>query len=313
MKDRGVININKPIGLTSHDVVSKVRKKLGIKRVGHTGTLDPMATGVLPICFGKATRIIEYYANDWKTYQAKMELGKVTDTLDITGKILEEYSIRNICENTLKKLEAYYCGEISQVPPKYSALKVNGKPLYEYARAGKEIDIESKRRTVIIKDFRFTDINIESKEITFEVTCSKGTYIRSICAEIGEKLGCGAVMTGLVRTKSGYFDIEDAVSLDDFCDMDIAELDNAIIDADKTIVNLRKLQLLKGSEPFYFNGRIIEPQYYKEMLSPDGNDYFNNIYRLYDVYDNFLGTVRMDDDGKLKPEKVMGNRFNESL
>lgn len=313
MKNSGVINIYKPEGLTSHDVVSKVRRKLGIKRVGHTGTLDPMATGVLPICFGKATRIIEYYDNDWKTYIAKMRLGIITDTLDITGEIIEERDSGNVTRQDILDLANYYSGEITQIPPKYSALKVNGKHLYEYAREGKEIDIEAKKRTIKIKEFQFTDIDIEAKEVSFRVICSKGTYIRSICAEIGDKLGCGATMLSLVRTRSGYFYIEDAINLDEFTQMDEVQVQNTIIDVDKTIVNLKKLLLFEGSEPFYFNGRIIDKQYYKKLQSPANEDYFADIYRLYDVKGNFLGTVRMSQDGKLKPEKVMGNRSNESV
>lgn len=164
MKNNGVININKPEGYTSHDVVAKLRRKLGIKRVGHTGTLDPMATGVLPICFGKDTRLIEYYDNDWKTYEAELELGKITDTLDITGEILEEYEVNGITIEDIESIAGRYKGIITQIPPKYSALKVNGRPLYKYAREGQEIDIEAKKRQIEIKDFAFKSIDIASKK-----------------------------------------------------------------------------------------------------------------------------------------------------
>ena len=205
MKNSGVININKPEGYTSHDVVAKLRRKLGIKRVGHTGTLDPMATGVLPVCFGKDTRLIEYYDHDWKTYVAELELGKITDTLDITGEVLEEREVKDITAEDVESIAARYRGTITQIPPKYSALKVNGRPLYKYAREGQEIDIEAKKRQIEIKHFEFNFIDIDSKKVSFIVTCSKGTYIRSICSEIGELLGVGATVTKLVRTKSGVF------------------------------------------------------------------------------------------------------------
>ena len=324
MKNNGVININKPEGYTSHDVVAKLRRKLGIKRVGHTGTLDPMATGVLPICFGKDTRLIEYYDNDWKTYEAELELGKVTDTLDITGEILEEYEVNGITIEDIESIAGRYKGIITQIPPKYSALKVNGRPLYKYAREGQEIDIEAKKRQIEIKDFTFKSIDIASKKVSFTVTCSKGTYIRSICSEIGEILGVGATMTRLVRTKSGVFAEEASHDLDKVLKMSESELDGIIINGESTIVNLRKLVLRRGSEPFYLNGRLIERKYYttyedahnvdksskKEFfnIAADELNLFDNVYRLYSEDGVFLGTCHMNQDGILKPEKVMGNR-----
>ena len=254
MKNSGVININKPEGYTSHDVVAKLRHKLGIKRVGHTGTLDPMATGVLPVCFGKDTRLIEYYDHDWKTYVAELELGKITDTLDITGEVLEEREVKDITAEDVESLAARYRGTITQIPPKYSALKVNGRPLYKYAREGQEIDIEAKKRQIEIKHFEFNFIDIDSKKVSFIVTCSKGTYIRSICSEIGELLGVGATMTKLVRTKSGVFTDESSHDLEQVLEMSESELNDIIISGESTILNLRKLVLKNGSEPFYFNG-----------------------------------------------------------
>lgn len=327
MKNSGVININKPEGYTSHDVVARLRRKLGIKRVGHTGTLDPMATGVLPICFGKDTRLIEYYDHDWKTYEAELDLGKITDTLDITGEIIDEREVTGITVQDVEALAARYRGTISQIPPKYSALKVNGKPLYKYAREGQDIDIEAKKRQIEIMKFAFTSIDIISKKVSFTVTCSKGTYIRSICSEIGEILGVGATMTSLVRTKSGVFTQETAYDLDKVLNMNETEIDSIIQSGESTIVNLRKLVLRRGSEPFYFNGRLIESKYYrafssdKEPITERGElseesinmsshelALFDDLYRLYSEDGDFLGTCRMNQDGILKPEKVMGNR-----
>lgn len=328
MKNSGVININKPEDYTSHDVVARLRRKLGIKRVGHTGTLDPMATGVLPICFGKDTRLIEYYDHDWKTYEAELELGKITDTLDITGEILEERELTGITVQEVEALADRYRGTISQIPPKYSALKLNGKPLYKYALEGQDIDIEAKKRQIEILNFAFTSIDIPLKKVSFTVTCSKGTYIRSICSEIGEILGVGATMTSLVRTKSGIFTQETAHDLDKVMNMNDTELDSIIKTGESTIVNLRKLVLRRGSEPFYFNGRLIASKYYRAFSDDDETlitehgelsdesinmsshelALFDDLYRLYSEDGDFLGTCRMNQGGILKPEKVMGKR-----
>lgn len=165
----GVINIYKPEGLTSHDVVARVRRRLGIRRTGHTGTLDPMATGVLPVCFGRATRMIEYYDGDFKTYKAELQLGGITDTLDSTGSFLEKRDFSQVTEAGLRDAVLSFEGEIRQVPPKYSALKVNGKPLYEYARKGLDVDVEKKARNVFIKS-----ISIDSVDMTRGKCCIQG-------------------------------------------------------------------------------------------------------------------------------------------
>ncbi len=203
----GIINVNKPAGWTSQDVCTKLRHVLHIKKIGHTGTLDPMATGVLPVCVGKATRIIEYYDRDPKSYHASMKLGIRTDTLDITGKILETSGCREVSEKAVREAFKAYKGNVRQIPPKYSALKINGKRAYDLAREGK--DFEIKPREIIIYDNEVTRVDLERGEVEFDVTCSKGTYIRTICDDIGNDLGCGAVMTALTRTASGYFRIED--------------------------------------------------------------------------------------------------------
>ena len=199
MFENGILNINKPEGWTSQDVVAKLRGRLHIRRVGHTGTLDPMATGVLPVCFGKATRIIEYYDDDFKTYEAEMKLGMVTDTLDITGTVLETKPV-DVSEEDVIQAICSFRGWITQIPPKYSALKVNGKPLYKYAREGVEVEIKSRK--IYVADIQPMEVNLRENRILFRVTCSKGTYIRTICDDIGKKLGCGGTMTDLQRTQS---------------------------------------------------------------------------------------------------------------
>ncbi len=207
----GILVLNKPQAWTSSDCVAICRRALkckGIKKVGHGGTLDPMATGVLPIFVGQATRIMEYLDLDSKTYRATAQLGKVTDTLDIWGEMLEIKDFSDVSEqdvlNGLKSFE----GWILQTPPKYSAVRINGKRLYEYAYKGQEIDVDITKRTTNVSAIDLVSIDISKGEFVFDVTCSKGTYIRSICSDLGEKLGCGCVMTALERTQVGNIGLD---------------------------------------------------------------------------------------------------------
>lgn len=214
MKD-GILNIYKPEGMTSHDVVGVLRRLLGTKKIGHTGTLDPMATGVLPVCIGRATRITEYLDMDFKTYRCTMRLGILTDTQDIWGQVLEQQDTNNVTEDAVRKAFERFHGVVEQTPPMYSAVRVDGKRLYEYARAGETVEVRSRKifiRSLIIDavDFSFDG---DCKKVTFTVECSKGTYIRTICQDIGEMLGCGAAMESLCRLSSGRFCLEDAIDL----------------------------------------------------------------------------------------------------
>lgn len=206
----GFLNIYKPKGITSHDVVSILRKITKIKQIGHTGTLDPFAQGVLPICIGKATRLIEYLQDD-KEYIAQIQFGQNTDTYDIDGKVTENFD-KKITADDLKNILPEFIGEISQLPPIYSAIKVNGKKLYDYARKGESVEI--KPRKVTISKLELLDFDIEKQTAKIIVGCSKGTYIRSLAFDIGKKLGCGAFLSELTRTKAGTFNIENTVSLE---------------------------------------------------------------------------------------------------
>jgi len=205
----GFLNINKPEGWTSHDVVARLRSLLKVKKVGHTGTLDPAATGVLPICLGKATKLARLLTETDKDYFADMRLGETTDTQDATGKILIRRPLEGLTEDRVREVMASFRGEIRQLPPMYSAVKVDGQPLYKSARAGREV--ERAERTVVIH--RFDLIRMEGDIVTFEVTCSKGTYVRTLCADMGERLGVGAHLHRLVRTRSGPFRIEEAMTV----------------------------------------------------------------------------------------------------
>ena len=205
----GVIVICKEKGFTSHDVVAKLRGILHMKKIGHTGTLDPDAEGVLPVALGKATRLVDMITDKEKTYEAVMRLGVVTDTQDMSGTVLSQTTELSVTEEELCTVVSSFVGDYMQVPPMYSALKVNGKKLYELAREGKTV--ERKPRPVHFYEIEILDISFPL--VHFRVTCSKGTYIRTLCHDIGEKLGCGAAMESLLRTKVGRFTLDDAITL----------------------------------------------------------------------------------------------------
>lgn len=211
----GVIPINKSAGLTSHDVVAKLRRILGTKKVGHTGTLDPQVTGVLPICVGKATRLSDYIMEMPKTYQGQLILGIATSTQDFTGNILEQKKVESIDSEKIISTFEKFIGEIDQIPPMYSAVKIDGKKLYELAREGK--DIERKPRKVTIYNLSIDKLYIENEypKIDFTVCCSKGTYIRTLCVDIGMVLGYPAHMSKLVRLESGSFTIKESFSIEE--------------------------------------------------------------------------------------------------
>ena len=208
MERSGVINIYKEAGYTSHDVVAKLRGILKQKKIGHTGTLDPQAQGVLPVCLGKGTKLCDLLADHDKEYEAVLRLGITTDTQDMEGTILKESSVQ-VSEEEVRTCILSFQGEQQQVPPMYSALKVNGKKLYELAREGKTI--ERKPRPVVFYEIRILDMELPLVRIS--VTCSKGTYIRTLCNDIGEKLGCGGAMEELLRTRSGNFTLEESMTL----------------------------------------------------------------------------------------------------
>ena len=219
----GILIIEKEAGMTSHDVVAKVRKIANIRKVGHTGTLDPMATGVLPLLLGKATKLSQYLTQHDKEYIATVKLGMKTDTLDLEGKVLEEKKV-DLAVFTKEKIEAVlnsFLGKQKQTPPMYSAVKVNGKKLYEYARIGETVKVEP--REIEIYAVSLETISKDTQEFTFRVYVSKGTYIRVLCSEMAEKLGTIGVMSKLIRTKVDRFLLEDAVKLKDLNQGNLAE------------------------------------------------------------------------------------------
>ncbi len=260
----GLFNIYKEAGMTSFDVVSKIRKITNTKSVGHSGTLDPNATGVLVVAVGRATKVIEYMENDDKIYNAELKLGIETDTEDIWGNVLKENDLKDYDLNFEKISEVIksFIGKQIQVPPMYSALKVNGKKLYELARVGQEI--ERKGREIEI--FDIYNIKMEEDKISFTVHCSKGTYIRTLCRDIGEKIGCGATMSKLERIKAGSFSSSTSVKLEDIKESP----GKYIIDLESVLEKFQIIELDEKEEKQYINGIRLK----KEGLE-DG------LYRVY--------------------------------
>ena len=208
----GVINVNKPAGMTSHDVVSRLRRILNMKKIGHTGTLDPDATGVLPICIGKGTKLSDMLMSSEKQYRAELTLGISTDTQDSSGEVIQRREVK-ADEAEIRRAVESFVGELEQIPPMYSAIKMDGKKLYELAREGKSVEREPRKITIFKIDIQ--NIDFEEKRIDMIVDCSKGTYIRTLCNDIGEALGCGGHMSALMRTRSGRFDIKDTFTLEE--------------------------------------------------------------------------------------------------
>lgn len=311
----GILNINKPADWTSHDAVKLLRRVTGQKRIGHTGTLDPMATGVLPICFGPATRIMEYLDLDFKKYRCSLRLGIETDTLDIWGEVLKESSFDQVTEHDIHKAFEEFKGNISQIPPKYSAIKVAGRKLYDYARAGEEVEI--KPRDVYIDELEIEEINLDAGEITFTVVCSKGTYIRSICRDIGLNLGCGAAMCALERLASGVFSVEDAVDLEALRDAAVEDIESLLYSADYPLVHFGQGTVDRHGAKWFVNGgwlelRRVDIEKRPEFENPEEKFHIpvKDIYRrMYNIYEkenrNFLGTAYYDEEKKmLVPDKI---------
>ena len=278
----GFININKPGGMTSHDVVSKLRKISKIKQIGHTGTLDPMATGVLPVAIGKASRLIEFLTED-KGYIAKLQFGKISDTYDIEGAV-ENYSDKKVTQQQVQAGLQKFRGKIEQIPPASSAVHYKGKRLYELARQG-QIPEDIPSRTVFINVLELLEFNEEEQTALLKIECSKGTYIRSIINDLGMELGCGAVMTELKRTKSGLFTIDNAIALDMLTDRE---------DVEKYLINPVEVLSYKCYELTEFEyQKIIHGQ---SLLTKQFDD---NEYVLL-VFDNNLCAISQKDDKSQK-------------
>lgn len=276
----GIILLDKPAGKTSHDMVYFVRRLTGIKKVGHTGTLDPDATGVLPVCIGKATKVCDMLTVSDKTYEAELALGKTTDTQDAGGTVLTEYEV-NVTDSDITRITEQFIGEIEQIPPMFSAIKKDGKKLYELARQG--ITIEREARRVFIYSLDVLSFDVVENVVKIRVHCSKGTYIRTLCEDIGNALGCGGYMKSLRRVSSGGFSIEDCKTCEELLSLkDSGELDKYIISVDDVFKDYESVVLDDFLAAKLKNGIKIR----RKGLVLDV------LYRIYDTKGEFLAISR---------------------
>ncbi len=293
----GVINVYKEPGYTSFDVVAKLRGILKQKKIGHTGTLDPDAEGVLVVCLGKATKLCEVLTDKDKSYEATLLLGKTTDTEDSSGKILTESEV-NVTEQEVKETILSFIGEYNQIPPMYSAIKVNGKKLYELAREG--IEIERQPRPVVIHSIDI--LSIELPYVRMKVSCGKGTYIRSLCRDIGDKLGCGGIMDKLIRgsvnaTETGkVFTVEDALRLDEIEDLAHKDkISEYILPIDSLFPLSEKYKVTEEGHKKLMNGNILKARDFADKY-PEKEE--GKLCLVYDVEDNFTATYQYRSDLK---------------
>ncbi len=338
MIKEGIVNFYKPEGVTSHDCVNLLRRLTGIRRIGHTGTLDPMATGVLPLCIGSAARITEYLDIDYKTYLCTLTLGLETDTQDVWGKVLVDNrdELKShvggvLSEDKIRAAFQGFNGVIEQFPPMYSAVRVDGKRLYEYARAGETVKIKSRK--VFIKNLLLEEIDLNSLEVRFRVTCSKGTYIRTICQDVGQALGVGAAMSSLVRVASGEFSLENAVNVDFLRDL-LLEKKNLEEGHPSRFLNLSQIEdevnklILPIDYPLWGFGTIhidierlgwfcnggmilpeevlaITPPFYSSNKAPlPIRDEYSRAYKVY-AAEKFLGVAFFDENKQAYvPDKI---------
>jgi len=298
----GILPVWKPEGFTSHDVVAKVRRILGIKRIGHTGTLDPQVTGVLPLCVGRATRMVEYIQELPKQYEAVLRIGLSTDTEDMTGTVLEEVADVSLTEEQVRKTLASFLGEIEQVPPMYSAVKVDGKRLYELAREGKEV--ERKSRKVTIYDLDILEINLDAPhpEVHFRVTCSKGTYIRTLCVDIGKALGYPAVMRSLIRTSTGNLRKEQCLTFEQIEQLkQEGTLQAHMIPMDQAISHIPAVHLQDEEAVHARQGKRLK----LDAQRAERIDAGSSLLRAYSPDDKFLGLYEWNGASRsLSPAKV---------
>lgn len=300
----GIINIYKERDYTSHDVVARLRGILHTKKIGHTGTLDPMAEGVLPVCVGNATKLCESLADHDKEYEAVMILGKTYDTLDVTGVLKEEREVMSTKED-IKEAVRSFIGGYDQVPPMYSAKKVDGKKLYDLARSGVEIE----RKPVFVKITDITILSIEIPRVTIRVSCGKGTYIRSLIDDIGKKLGCGAAMEKLTRTRVGEYGIDRAYRLSDI-EKAMAEdkISDVITSLEDVFATLTRIDTTARISKLLRNGNVLPGKEVRRMLNETGKAEDGTKFRMYDAGGAFAGVYEYKISRDIyKPYKMFLN------
>ncbi len=296
----GIINVYKEPGYTSHDVIARMRGILKQKKIGHTGTLDPQAKGVLPVCLGNATKVSDILTNESKTYEVVGLLGVVTDTQDIFGEIIEKNEVKIQKIQLIEVIESFV-GEYEQTPPMYSAKKVNGKKLYELAREG--IVIERKSRKVFINNIEIQDINLATNEIKLSVNCSKGTYIRTLIHDIGQILDCGACMKDLLRKRVGDFTLASSKTLSQIEDiMKNKQVDDILIKVDSLFTEYMKVIVKEQYSKIIYNGNALLPSNLKDFSLDLAKE---EKIRVYDFQNNFLAIYRYDLEKEIfKPFKM---------
>lgn len=295
----GIINVYKEKGYTSHDVVAKLRGILKQKKIGHTGTLDPDAEGVLPVCLGNGTKLSDMLTDKNKTYEAVLLLGQTTDTQDVTGRILSTNELK-ADKKQIEEAILSFEGEYDQLPPMYSALKVSGKKLYELAREGKEV--ERKTRKVQIYSIRILEFDEENHEVRIRVECSKGTYIRTLCHDIGAKLQCGGCMKSLLRTKVGQFSITDSLKLSEISEKVVeGKLLDFCIPVDDMFPDYPKVIVEEEYCKYIYNGN----SFYTKHITETKNISNQAQVRVYDWYNHFVGIYEFNQKDQIyKPIKM---------
>jgi tRNA pseudouridine55 synthase len=295
----GILNLNKPTGMTSHDVVGKVRKLLGLRRVGHAGTLDPGASGVLPVCVGQATRVAEYLSESGKAYRATLVFGIVTDTYDAEGVVVRETDAGELTRTQIEALLPSFLGKQMQVPPRYSAIKLAGQPAYKRARAGEEITLEARSITI----FSLEIVDWQPPALTLDIECSKGTYIRSLAYDLGERSGYGAYLSRLVRTRSGPFVLSGSITLEQLAEaVERGEVQGYLHAAEEALAGAPSLALdaetaLRVRHGNAFHAELDEP----EQAGVNAR----KLARVYDQEGHFLAVAAWDEDRRVwHPVKV---------
>ena len=301
----GLLNINKPQGITSHDVVNRVRRLSGQRKVGHTGTLDPMATGVLLVCLGQATRLIEYLMAGRKQYRATIRFGITTDTLDAEGKIVAQNDPSVLTESRLREILPTFLGQIEQTPPIFSALKKNGQPLYKHARSGQAVEVGPRPVTI----HALTWVTWQPPDLTLDVTCSPGVYIRSLADDIGKAAGPGAHLAGLIRTANGSWSIEQAVSLGQLeqeTQADASGWQKYLYSLDEAIAHLPRVVLDEETVVHVKHGRQIQLNPLKINAANASHTTAANLARAYTSTGDFLAILKLTDaeENTWQPKKV---------
>lgn len=292
----GIVLLDKPLGITSNRALQIVKRLYNAAKAGHTGSLDPLATGLLPLCLGEATKVSGFLLDADKSYLATLKLGIKTSSADAEGEVLETRPVENYSKKQINAAITPFLGDIDQVPPMHSALKVDGQPLYKLAHQGKVI--ERKSRSVHI--FSIEILRYESDEIDIEVHCSKGTYIRTLAEDIGEKLGCGAHLSALRRTKSGPFDIEESIIIEELehivehAEEGFEELDSHLMPAEEALHDWESIDLSKDAAFYICRGQAVQVP----------NPPTEGLVRLFSEEKGFLGIGEIMDDGRVKPHRL---------